>query len=89
MAYGFVELSGVTAAITAIDSMCKTADVQLVTWERKWGGRLVTVVIRGEVSAVLEAVDSVKSPAVASGVLANPHLEIVRLIDKHRKVVAK
>ena len=38
-AYGFFEIPSVTAAVVAIDIMCKTADVQLVTWEKKLGGR--------------------------------------------------
>ena len=42
--YGFIEISGVTAAISALDIMCKTADVEFVTWERKQGGRLVTII---------------------------------------------
>ena len=41
-AYGFVEITGVAAATSALDIMCKTADVRFVTWERKLGGRLVT-----------------------------------------------
>jgi len=84
MSYGFVEISGVTAAITALDMMCKTADVELVTWQRKWGGRLVTVIICGEVSAVKEAVAAVGEFAkpVATGVLPNPHPELLRLIHK-------
>ena len=44
---GFVEVSGVTAAIDALDIMCKSADVSLVSWERKLGGRLVTLIITG------------------------------------------
>ena len=47
-ALGFIEISGTTAAITALDIMCKTANVELVTWERKLGGRLVTLVVTGE-----------------------------------------
>ena len=31
-ALGFIEISGVTAAIDALDIMLKTADVELVTW---------------------------------------------------------
>ena len=41
MSYGFVEIAGVTAAVDALDLMCKSADVKFVTWERRWGGRLV------------------------------------------------
>lgn len=83
--YGFLEISGVTAAVDALDIMCKTADVELATWERKLGGRLVTMVVQGDVSAVTQAVETatknaIKKP-VATGVLANPHPEIVRLVE--------
>ena len=46
---GLIEVPSVTAAIDALDIMCKTADVEFVTWERKLGGRLVTVVVTGNV----------------------------------------
>ena len=72
--------------MTALDIMCKTADVELATWERKLGGRLVTLVVQGDVSAVTQAVETaakngIKKPAV-QGVIANPHPEIVRLVRK-------
>ncbi len=84
--YGFIEITGVTAAMDALDLMCKTADVELITWERKLGGRLVTLVIQGRVAAVTEAVEianvkAIKKP-VASAVIARPHEEIVRLVQK-------
>ena len=44
------------AAIDALDIMLKAADVNLATWERKLGGRLVTMVIEGDVAAVTAAV---------------------------------
>ena len=82
--YGFIEITGVVAALDALDIMCKTADVDLVTWERKLGGRLVTMVIQGEIAAVRQAVEAactkaIKKP-VSYGVIANPHPEIVRLV---------
>ena len=82
---GFIEVSGVVAAVDALDIMCKTSGVELATWERKLGGRLVTIVIRGDVAAVTEAVETaakkgIKKPA-ASGVIANPHEEILRLVE--------
>ena len=61
---GFIEISGVTAAIDALDIMCKTADVELVSWERKLGGRLVTLIVRGNVSAVTEAVEAAAAHAI-------------------------
>ena len=57
-ALGFVEISGVTAAVDALDIMCKAADVEFVTWERKLGGRLVTIIVTGTISAVSAAVDN-------------------------------
>ena len=84
--YGFIEISGVVAAIDALDLMCKTAEVELATWERKLGGRLVTLVVKGEVAAVTQAVETACAQAlkkpVSHGVIANPHPEIVRLVNK-------
>ena len=34
-AYGFIEITGVVAAIDVLDIMCKAANVKLSTWERK------------------------------------------------------
>lgn len=84
-ALGFIEITGVTAAIDSLDIMCKSADVELVTWERKLGGRLVTIIIEGDVSAVSAAVENacqlaIKKP-VAHLVIANPHEETRRIID--------
>ncbi len=83
-AYGFIEITGVVAAIDALDIMCKAASVELATWERKLGGRLVTIVIEGEVAAVKQAIEAgatqgIKKP-VATGVLASPHPEIQRIV---------
>ena len=56
--YGFIEITGVVAAMDALDIMCKTADVELASWERKLGGRLVTIIVQGDVAAVTEAVEA-------------------------------
>ena len=82
---GFAEVSGVVAAVDALDIMCKTANVNLVTWERKLGGRLVTMIIEGSVSDVTEAIENANEKCVgrvrASNVIANPHEETVRLVS--------
>ena len=75
----------VVAAVDALDIMCKSADVSLVSWERKLGGRLVTLIITGSVSAVQAAVDNaiagcIKKPC-STAVIANPHPETVRLAE--------
>ena len=90
---GFVEVSGVTAAIDALDIMCKSADVSLVSWERKLGGRLVTLIVTGTVSAVQAAVENasaqcIKKPA-ATAVIANPHPETVKLVELSAKRLEK
>lgn len=83
--YGFFEIPSTTAAIDAIDVMCKTADVSFVTWEKKLGGRLITIIIEGDVSAVTQAIEAAKERAMkkpaASVVIANPHEEIRRLVQ--------
>ena len=82
---GLVEISGVTAAIEVLDTMCKTANVRLVTWERKLGGRLVTLIVEGSVSDVTEAVRSAEADSTfrpcASAVIANPHEETMRIVQ--------
>lgn len=86
-ALGFIEVSGVVAAVEALDSMLKTADVEFVTWEKKLGGRLITIVVTGSISSVQEAVESGVArangitKAVAQAVIANPHEEVVRMIE--------
>ncbi|MBQ7505819.1 MAG: BMC domain-containing protein [Lachnospiraceae bacterium] len=82
--YGFMEITGVVAAVDALDIMTKAADVTLATWERKLGGRLVTLVIEGDVAAVKQAIEAgtagaIKRP-VATGILPNPHEEIQRIV---------
>jgi microcompartment protein CcmL/EutN len=83
--YGFIEITGVAAAIDALDIMCKTADVELASWERKLGGRLVTIIVEGDVAAVTEAVEAAKANAIkkpaCSAVIARPHEEIVRIVE--------
>lgn len=82
---GFIEVSGVVAAVDALDTMVKTADVEFVTWERKLGGRLVTIIVQGDVSAVTQAVEtaaarSLKQPCVHA-VIARPHEETIKMVS--------
>ena len=90
---GFVEVSGVVAAVDALDIMCKSAEVSLVSWERKLGGRLVTLIVTGNVSAVTAAVESAKAQCIkkpcATAVIANPHPETVKLAELSAQRLAK
>lgn len=82
---GMIEVSGVTGAIDCLDIMCKSADVEFVTWERKLGGRLVTVVVQGNVSAVTAAVQNAVANGIvkpcAHAVIASPHEETWRILQ--------
>lgn len=84
--YGFIEIPSTTAALDALDIMCKAADVEFVTWEKKLGGRLVTVIVQGSISAVTAAVEAASEQAikkpVATAIIANPHEEIVRVVNQ-------
>jgi len=92
-ALGFIEVTGVVAAIDALDIMTKSANVELVTWERKLGGRLVTIIVRGDISAVTAAVENacktcIKKPA-AHLILASPHSETNRIVAISARRIAK
>ena len=84
--YGLIEIPSTTAAIDVLDIMMKSADVEFVTWEKKLGGRLVTIIVQGTVSAVASAVEAaaeraIKKPVATAGI-ANPHEVIVRFINQ-------
>ncbi len=85
-ALGFVELQALVAAVHCLDVMLKTADVEFVAVERKLGGRLVTIVVRGSISAVNAAVEAGAKAAQELGhlkaheVIARPHPEILKFL---------
>lgn len=87
-ALGLIEVPSVTASVGCLDAMCKTADVKFVTWERKLGGRLVTIIVEGDVAAVAAAVERAKEvaliPVCASAVIARPHEETVKMVELSR-----
>ena len=74
------------AAIAGLDAMVKAADVTLIHVEKRLGGRLVTVVVEGTVSAVEAALAAGKAAAEEVGnvklceVIARPHPEIMKFL---------
>ncbi len=80
-ALGMVECFGLVAMIEAADAMVKTANVELVGYERIDAG-LVTAIVRGEVGAVKAAVDAGAVAARRIGtvtavhVIPSPHIEV-------------
>ena len=51
-ALGLVETIGLTPALEAADKMLKAADVELISYENV-GSTLVTIMVKGDVAAVL------------------------------------
>jgi microcompartment protein CcmL/EutN len=87
LALGFIETQGFTAVFEAIDAACKAASVEVVGKE-KLGGGYVTVVIRGELSAVTAAVETGKTKVgelgklIAAHVVARPSPSVLALLPK-------
>lgn len=86
-AIGLVEIQGLVAAVEGLDTMLKTAEVRLIHTEKRLGGRLVTMVIAGSVSAVKASVESGVSAASVLGevygeeVIPGPHEEVLKFFD--------
>lgn len=86
-ALGLVETKGLVGAIEAADAMVKSANVQLIGYE-KIGSGLITVMVRGDVGAVKAAVDagsaaaSVVGEVKSSHVIARPHSDVEAILPK-------
>ncbi|MDH2999101.1 ethanolamine utilization protein EutM [Pasteurellaceae bacterium LFhippo2] len=84
-ALGMVETKGLVAAIEAADTMVKSANVNLVGYE-KIGSGLVTVMVRGDVGAVKAATDAGSAAASKVGevisihVIPRPHTEVEKIL---------
>ncbi|MBW9154000.1 BMC domain-containing protein [Clostridium estertheticum] len=80
-ALGLIETVGLAAAIEAADTCMKSANVELIGYELTKGDGMVTVKIKGDVSAVKAAIESAKvSAAAVNTVYAT--LIIPRPVDK-------
>jgi ethanolamine utilization protein EutM len=73
-ALGLIETKGMVAAIEAADAMVKAANVTLVGCEKKIGGGLVSVMVRGDVGAVKAAVDAGAAAAQRVGTVMSIHV---------------
>ena len=85
-ALGLVETRGLVASIEAADQMCKAANVQFIRCEKRLGGRLVTVVVEGTVSACQASLEAGKAEAAKVGkvklgeVIPRPHPEVMKFL---------
>ena len=86
-AVGLIETQGFTAAFEAIDTALKTANVEVLARE-KLGGGYITIVIKGDVSAVRAAVDAGKARVeglgklIAAHVIPSPSKGVLSLLPK-------
>ena len=86
-ALGMIETKGLVGAIEAADAMTKSANVELIGFE-KIGSGLVTVMVRGDVGAVKASVDAGAVAAekvgeiVSKHVIPRPHTDVERILPK-------
>ena len=86
-AVGLIETQGFTAVFEAIDTACKTADVEVLARE-KLGGDYITVVIKGDVAAVRAAIEAGKAKVdglgklIAAHVIPSPTEAVLSLLPK-------
>ncbi|MFK7777367.1 MAG: BMC domain-containing protein [Gimesia sp.] len=91
-ALGMVETKGLISLIEASDAMLKSANVQMLGWE-KVGSGLVTGFFTGDVAAVKAAVDAGAAAASKVGevvsvqVIPRPHEELSSVLPS--KTAAK
>ncbi|VDR30052.1 Propanediol utilization protein PduA [Raoultella terrigena] len=89
MHWGLLKPKAWWPALKLADAMCKSANVELISYENIGSG-LVTVMVKGDVGAVKAAVDSGVESAqrigevVTSLVIARPHNDINKIVIKHR-----
>ena len=86
-ALGMIETKGLVGAIEAADAMTKSANVELIGYE-KIGSGLVTVMVRGDVGAVKASVDAGAVAAekvgeiVSKHVIPRPYTDVERILPK-------
>jgi len=86
-ALGMIETKGLVCLMEAVDAMLKSANVQMVGWE-KVGSGLVTAFVVGDVAAVKAAIDAGASAASRIGevvsvqVIPRPHEELTAVLPK-------
>lgn len=86
-ALGMIETKGLVCLVEAVDHMLKSANVQMVGWE-KVGSGLVTAFVVGDVAAVKAAIDAGAAAASKIGevvsvqVIPRPHEELGAVLPK-------
>lgn len=88
-AIGVLEIRYYANTVAAVDQVLKAADVKIVGFYKKLGGRLCHVILSGDSSAVEAAVEAALAAGAAAGqncvkvaaAIHSPHPEIVKLLN--------
>ena len=90
-AIGLLETRGLTALVTGVDAMLKSANVTLVGPMKQVGNALVTATVVGDVAAVkaatdagAQAVKAIKGELVSVHVIARPHNDVEAVLPKKK-----
>src|SRR5574339_134563 len=73
-ALGLIETKGFIGMVEAADAMVKAAKVDLVGYEKGYGGGYVTAIVRGDVAAVKAATEAGARAAERVGELVSVHV---------------
>lgn len=73
-ALGMIETRGFIGMVEAADAMVKAAKVDLVGYEKNYGGGYVTAIVRGDVAAVKAATEAGARAAERVGELVSVHV---------------
>ena len=93
-ALGMVETRGLVALIEASDAMLKSANVDMMGWD-KVGSGMVTSFVSGDVAAVKAAVDAGAAAAGKVGdvvgvhIIPRPHDELIDVLPKGKASAGK
>ncbi len=95
--YGLVEVDGNSAAVDCLNAMSMAANVRLLTWDRRLGGRLVTLIVQGSAADVKAAVRAAKKVCADNrydiklgGIIESPDEETERaVLQSAQRLVGK
>src|SRR3954471_23945946 len=93
-ALGLLETKGLVALMEGADAMLKSANVEMIGWD-KAGSGMVTAFVKGDVAAVKAAVDAGAEAAgrvgtvVSVHVIPRPHDELGGMMPKAKKPAAQ
>jgi ethanolamine utilization protein EutM len=73
-ALGMIETRGFVGMVEAADAMVKAAKVELVGYEKGYGGGYMTAIVRGDVAAVKAATEAGARAAERVGELVSVHV---------------